>query len=141
MNIVRFNNGAVNRNLVDELFRSFLVNDTREQNNRCVPANVIDNEKDFRIELSIPGFSRDDVKISFQNNTLTVKSDKKSNEEDGSRFIRRGFVPQNFEKHYRLSKEIDTDNIAAAFNNGILEITLPKKVEVPGESAVEIAIQ
>lgn len=141
MTLVRFNPATVNRNLVDDLYRSFGFNDTREEYCGCVPSNVIENEKDFRLELSVPGFSKEEIKISFQKNVLTVKSEKSEENNGNVKYLRRGFVPKNFEKRFELSKHINTENITANFNNGILEITLPKKEEVLEKSPVEITIQ
>ncbi len=143
MTLVRFNHAGypATRTLVDDLFRTFGFNDTREEYCGCVPSNVIENEKDFRLELAIPGFSKDEVKISFQKNVLTVKSEKEQNGSDNVKYLRRGFIPQNFEKHFELSKHINTDAISATFNNGVLEIVLPKKEEIVEKTPVEIEIQ
>ncbi len=141
MTLVRLNHPAVTRNLVEDLFKSFGFNDTREEYNGCVPSNVIENEKDFRLELSIPGFSKEEVKISVQKNILTVKSEKNTESDENRKYLRRGFVPQNFEKRFELSKFINTDQTSASFNNGILEIVLPKKEEVVEKASLEIEIK
>ncbi len=144
MTLVRFKNSGypVNRNLVDDLYKSFGFNDTRdEQYCGCVPSNVIENEKEFRLELSIPGFSKEEVKISFQKNILTVKSEKSETNDETVKYLSRGFSARNFEKRFELSKHINTDHISANFNNGVLEIMLPKKEEVLEKAPVEIEIQ
>jgi HSP20 family protein len=143
MTLVRFNNAGypVTRSLVDELYRNFGFNDTREDYCACVPSNVIESEKDFRLELSVPGFTKDEVKLSVQKNVLVIKSEKSADNQEGFRYLHRGFVPRNFEKRFELSKHIDTDHISASFNNGILDIVLPKKEEVLEKSPVEIQIQ
>ncbi len=141
MNLVRFHNGGLNRYLVDQLFRTLETNDSRQESCGCVPSNVLENEKDYRLELSIPGFSKDEVRISVQKNVLTIKSEKNIEDSDNAKYLRRGFASQNFEKNFQLSKDIDGDKISAHFNNGILEIVLPKKEEVLEKAAIEIAIQ
>ncbi|MFZ5429629.1 MAG: Hsp20/alpha crystallin family protein [Bacteroidota bacterium] len=143
MTLVRFNHAGypVTKSLVDELYRNFGFNDTREDYCACVPSNVIENEQDFRLELSVPGFSKDEVKISVQKNILIVKSEKSTDDQESIRYLRRGFVPRNFEKRFELSKHIDTEQISASFNNGILEIVLPKREEVLEKAPVEIQIQ
>lgn len=141
MNLVRFHNTGLNRYLADQLFRSMDGTDTHNADCGCVPANILENEKDFRLELSIPGFSRDEVKIHVQKNVLTIRSEKNTEGEEGVNYLRRGFVTRNFEKRYQLSKDINPENISANFNNGILEIVLPKKEEVVEKAAFEIAIQ
>lgn len=145
MTLVRFNPATypVHRNLVDELFKTFGYNDTREQNCACVPVNLLETDNSFRLELSVPGFSKEEVKISVQKNRLTIKSEKTeaASENEGIRYLRRGFTSENFERSFELSKHIDADQITAHFNNGILEITLPKKEEVLEKAPVQIEIQ
>ncbi|HAX96779.1 MAG TPA: heat-shock protein Hsp20 [Prolixibacteraceae bacterium] len=141
MNLVRFHNGGLNRYLVDQLFRSMETNDSRQESCGCVPSNVLENEKDYRLELSVPGFSKEEVKISVHKNMLTIKSEKNLEESENAKYLRRGFAPQNFEKNFQLSKDIDGDKISAHFNNGILEVILPKKEEVLEKATLEIAIQ
>ena len=141
MTLVRFNNAGVTRNLVNDLYRNFWFNDTREEGCNSVPSNVIENEKEFRLELSIPGFSKEEVKISIQKNILTVKSEKQTGSDEEVKYLRRGFVPRNFEKRFELSGSINSEGISASFSNGILEILLPKKEEVLEKTPVEITIQ
>ena len=141
MNLVRFHNTGLNRYLSDQLFRSMNETDTHHADCGCVPVNIAENEKDFRLELSIPGFSKDEVRISVQKNVLTIRSEKNTENEESVNYLRRGFATRNFEKRYQLSKDINPDNISANFHNGILEIVLPKKEEVLEKSAIEIAIQ
>ena len=82
MNLVRFNNPRYNANrvLVDELFNNFLKNDYHESyKNNCgtKPAtNVFETEADFKIEVLLPGFNKEDVQLNFQNNLLTIKVEK-----------------------------------------------------------------
>jgi HSP20 family protein len=143
MTLVRFNHAGypVTKNLVNDLYKSFGFNDTREEYCGCVPSNVVENEKDFRLELSIPGFSKEEVKISFQKNILTVKSEKNLENDESIKYLRRGFVPQNFEKRFELTNHINSENISANFTNGVLEIVLPKKEEILEKAAMEIEIQ
>jgi HSP20 family protein len=72
---------------------------------------------------------------------LTIKSEKNLGEIENTKYLRRGFAHQNFEKNFQLSKDIDGDKISAQFNNGILEVILPKREEVLEKAALEIAIQ
>ncbi len=144
MTLVKFNPAGypVHRNLVDELFKTFGYNDTRENSCGCVPVNLMETDKSFRLELSIPGFSKEEVKISVQKSVLTIKSEKSDvGTQDEVRYLRRGFTSENFERSFELSKQIDADQISAHFSNGILEITLPKKEEVLEKAPLQIAIQ
>jgi HSP20 family protein len=149
MNLVRFYHpqSSVTGSLVDELLNSFITSD--HDNNytedcRCSPAtNVVENDKEFRLELLLPGFSKEDVQLSVHENLVTVKvnlKDENEDNENGFVYRQRQFGKYNFEKKFRVPKTVAADKIVAHFNNGILELTLPKKEEAIEKSPVEIKI-
>jgi HSP20 family protein len=148
MSLVRFQNPryVVNRNLVDELFSNFLKNDYHENYlDKCgnQPAtNVFETEKDYRIELLLPGFPKDDVQINYHKNLLTIKVDKAEteNKNEELKYARREFGSFNFEKNFKVPESVNADNINAKFENGILYISLPKKEEALEKAPVEIKI-
>ncbi|MDD4144002.1 MAG: Hsp20/alpha crystallin family protein [Prolixibacteraceae bacterium] len=147
MNLVRFYHpqSSVTRNLVDELMNSFITNNYDENHNEdCNPAtNVFENEKEYRLEILLPGFNKEDVQLNVHENLLTVKVDlKEENEDNENGYVYRQlqFGKYNFEKKFRVPKTVEADKIVAHFNNGILELTLPKKEEAIEKSPVEIKI-
>ena len=141
MKLVRFANPyyGVNRNLVDDLFNSFLYNDSHACN--CNPAtNILENETGYRLEVSLPGYNKDDVTISVENDSLTIRSEKKNQAESNYQYTRKEFSPFAFEKKFKLDETIDSEKIEAKFENGILYLSLPKK-EVVVSKPVSIEIQ
>ncbi|QGY42496.1 Hsp20 family protein [Maribellus comscasis] len=149
MNLVRFQNPryAVNKNLVDELFSNFLRNDYHEnylENCGNQPAtNVFETEKDFRIELLLPGFPKEDVQINYHKNVLTIKvnkEDAKETKTEEYKYAHREFGAFNFEKNFKVPNSVDAENINAKFDNGILHIVLPKKEEALEKDPVDIKI-
>ena len=147
MNLVRFQHPRynVNRVLVDELFNNFFNNDYHEdyvKNCGSAPAtNVFETENEFKIELSLPGYAKEDVQLINKDNLLTIKVEKEESENrETFKYERREFGAYNFEKQYRLPKTVDSEQITAKFENGILLIALPKKEEAKEKEAVEIKI-
>jgi len=147
MNLVRFHNPRYNANrvLVDELFNNFFNNDYHEdyvKNNATKPAtNIFETEKEFKIELLVPGVTKDDLSLVQKDNLLTIKVEKKEEEkQEEYKYARREFGDYNFEKQYRLPKTIDAENITAKFENGILNVLLPKKEEALEKAPVQIKI-
>jgi len=149
MNLVRFHNPryTVNRNLVDDLFSNFLRNDYHEnylENCGNQPAtNVFETEKDFRIELLLPGFRKEDVQLNYHKNLLTIKAERKESEDNKTgefKYARREFGFFNFEKTFKVPNTVDVENIEAKFEDGILRVVLPKKEEAVEKSPVEIKI-
>ena len=148
MNLVRFNNPRydVNRVLVDDLFNSFFKNDYHEDYLKSCgskPAtNVFETEKEFKIEVLLPGYQKEDLQINLHNNLLTIKVEKeqKENRTEEYKYAHREFDIENFEKQYRVPKSVDGEKINAKFDNGVLHIELPKKEEALEKAPVEIKI-
>ena len=148
MNLVRFYQPrySVNRNLVNEMMNNFLSNDHHENyvyNCRKPAVNVFETEKDFRLEMMLPGFSKEDVKINFLNDLLTIKVDNKeadANKNESYKFVRREFDVYNFEKQFKVPQSVNQEGIDARFENGILNIVLPKKEEALEKTPVEIKV-
>ena len=148
MNLVRFQNPRYNANrvLVDELFNNFFKNDYHESyGNNCSskPAsNVFETENEFKIEVLLPGYKKEDVQLNYQNNLLTIKVENEIKEEKSEefKFAHREFGAVNFEKQYRIPKSVNDEKISAKFENGVLLIELPKKEEALEKAPVDIKI-
>jgi HSP20 family protein len=111
---------------------------------KCKPAtNIFETDNDFRLELLLPGFKKEDVQLNFHESILTVKvelpEEKEENREE-FKYERREFGVYNFERKFKVPKTVDAEKINARFENGILELTLPKKEEALVKPPVEIKI-
>ena len=105
--------------------------------------NVIENEKDFTLELAAPGMTKDDFKVSLENdNELVISLEKKSEEKkDKKNYLRREFSYASYQQTFIVPEEVEIESIKAAMNDGVLTITLPKKeetVKVPASRQIEI---
>lgn len=148
MNLVRFHNPRYNANrvLVDELFNNFFKNDYHESYaNNCStkPAtNVFETEAEFKIEVLLPGYKKEDVELNYQNNLLTIKveNEVKEDKTEEFKYAHREFGAFNFEKQYQIPKMVNDEKISAKFENGVLSIILPKKEEALEKAPVDIKI-
>lgn len=137
-------------NYFPSIFERFFNNDLMDWNltnfsstNTSLPAvNVKENDNEFNIEVAAPGMDKKDFNISFQNNVLTVSSEKKNEkEEKEENYTRREFSYQSFQRSFTLADNVvDSDKITAKYANGILNITLPKREEVKPKPVKEIKI-
>ncbi len=111
------------------------------ENNRTIPAvNVLENDKAFSLELAAPGLNKGDFKIDLEKNKLTISAKVEENEEETKgNFKRREFSYMSFSRSFELPKTVDVSNIEAAYENGLLKITLPK-LEVIEPEAKTIAV-
>ena len=90
-------------------------------------ADVLEGEKDFRIVMDLPGIAAADLEISVENQTLSVKAERKLEVPEGfepRRRERAGNVA--FTRTFRLGNGVDPDNVEAKLQDGVLTLTLPK---------------
>lgn len=132
---------AVDR-LLNDFFQDGLKNDRYAKNEiKFQPATNIFDYNDFvRIEMQIPGFSKEQVKITLDNDVLTVKGEMAKEEKEEVNYSRVEFKASDFEKKFKFNDELDVEKVQANFSNGILILTIAKKEEQkPVVKNIEIA--
>jgi HSP20 family protein len=107
-----------------------------------VPAVNVSREKDaLQLELSAPGFTKEEIKVEVENGVLTVSGSHKTEEESKDKtFYRKEFSYGSFKRSFNLPEEFNAEQISAKYENGILKLSVPKKEEVKASSR-EISIQ
>ena len=90
--------------------------------------NIIENFPNFVVELAAPGFKKEDFKIEVEEDTLIISSKRETEleEKEDSQFVKREFNYESFERSFKLPEDIQTDEILAKYENGVLRVTLPK---------------
>ena len=132
-----------NQNWLPSIFNDFFDNEWMEIANATAPAiNVLENEKEYKVELAAPGMTKEDfdVHIDEENNlviSMEKKNEKKEDEKNG-RYLRREFSYSKFQQTMILPEDVDKEKISATVNNGVLDIELPKlvKEELPKQKRV-----
>src|SRR5947199_6622700 len=96
-----------------------------------VPAvDVYEDEHKVTLKLEIPGINQDDVDIRLENNTLTVRGERKfEKEEKEENFHRIERRYGSFARSFTLPNTLDTENVQAHYENGVLKIELSKRAE------------
>lgn len=95
--------------------------------------NVYETDKEFEITVALPGMSKDDINIGFENNTITISGERKLTEEEDTKYHRIESRFGKFERSLPLPNVIDGENISATYDNGVLTITVPKLKEKAGK--------
>ena len=103
---------------------------------RC---DIQDKGDHYLLEAELPGFKKEDIHIDVDGETLTVSAEhKEENEEKKDNYVRRERKYGSYSRSFNVSG-INTEGIKAAYNNGILEVTLPKQAEVaPATRTIQI---
>ena len=137
---MRFSRPAGYNYFLDNGFNSFF-KDLEHENCSLIPsANVVETKDDFRIELSVAGFAKEQISIQFQDNLLIVKGKVEDQSNENEKFLTREFGVKSFVRRFSVPRTVDSELISASSSNGILTIVIPKKVEVMEKETKEIAI-
>lgn len=95
--------------------------------------NIKETGNEYEISVAAPGFSKDDFKVSVENDVLTISSEKNEEKEETAEkgsYSRKEFWYHNFSRSLMLPQgEVDAQAITANYVNGILNISIPKKEE------------
>lgn len=97
-------------------------------------------EKDgvYHVEMDIPGYDKKDINIEVKDGYLTVTASKEKEEENKDKnYIRRERVYGSFSRSFALG-DVDVDKIDAKFENGILDIVIPKEEVIETKKTIEI---
>ena len=104
---------------INNLFGSNIYND-------IPPYNIVDNDKEFLIEFSVPGFDKKDFLLEVEENNLKVSKLSSKNNKTENNFFKRQFNYSQFEKNFTIPEEVSIEKINSKYENGILKIFLPK---------------
>ena len=104
------------------------------------PADIVEGKDQFTINLEVPGLRKEDIKVTLQDNVLTVSGEKKKESEEKNKIYRR--VERSygtFVRTFEMPSTVDPNKINAEFKDGILTVTLAKIEESkPKEIQVQI---
>lgn len=126
----------------DELFDELFAHRPNVSNRNFMPAvNITESDTSFHLDMAIPGFTKEEVNIKIEKNLLTISGEKKEESADESKKIKRKeFHYRSFSRSFTLSDNIQSDKVEAKYENGVLNVTIPKKEIEKEKSALEIKI-
>lgn len=103
------------------------------------PVNITDNEDNYILSLAVPGMKKEDLKISLEGSMLIISSQKEEIEE---KFTRKEFSFYSFTRSFTLPEDVKPEYIEAKYEDGLLQIVLPRKEEVKQTTVIkQIAVQ
>jgi HSP20 family protein len=120
---------ATFENRVSSFFQDFVASVNPEAAGKLVPpADIYDDGEAVRIKLDIPGVKEEDVDIRVENQTLTVRGERKlDGEEKQENFHRAERHQGTFYRSFTLPTSVDTEKIEASYTAGVLKLELKKK--------------
>ncbi len=125
---------SINQMVDDLLNRNISDLWTNENSFFTTPSvNVVETTENFRIDVAAPGVPKENFKINIEKNLLTIsasnqseKTEESKEEDKNTRFTRREFNYASFQRSFHLPENIQTEDISANYEQGILTLTLPK---------------
>ena len=119
------------QNWLPSIFNDFFDNEWMTKANATAPAiNVIESEKEYKVEVAAPGMTKEDFNVRIdEDNNLVISMEKKSEskeEQKEYRYLRREFSYSKFQQTMILPDDVDKEKIAAGVEHGVLTIDLPK---------------
>ena len=101
--------------------------------------DISETEKQYEISLQIAGINKEDIKIDFQDGKLTISGERKfEKKEDGKKFHIIETQYGSFHRSFALPEHTNHEAIEAAFNNGILNIVIPKNEKKVTKATITI---
>lgn len=125
-----------NQYWMPEVFNDLFDNEFLAKSSTTSPAiNVIEKENEYDVQYAAPGMTKDDFKVSLdeEQNLVVEMSKKEEKTEDNEKkekkdgvYLRREFSYSNFQQKLILPDDVDHEKISASVENGVLTVTLPK---------------
>ena len=123
--------------ITNRTFRPFYVPDLFENDylplisNRTssMPAVIIrEDEKNYTLELAVPGLDKNDLKIDINEDVLTISSETRNeSEENKEGYKRKEFSYSSFSRSFYIPENVNREKIGANYKDGILKVSLPKQ--------------
>ena len=100
--------------------------------------DIYEKDNKYVVEVDVPGYKKEDIKISCDNGYLTISAEKKKEEKEDKKYIHRERTSIGRETRQVYVGDIDEESIKAEFKDGILVVTLNKEEKKPEKKYIEI---
>lgn len=145
MNKIKFNPFGIEpstiNTFVDEFLNTSLGNIIGADFTTGHPSvNIIENEKEYTIQVAAPGLEKGDFNINIEKDQLTISAtrEEKADTTKGE-YKRREFNYSTFKRSFHLPETVNSEHISAKHENGILAISLPKEKVVETKKTIKIS--
>ena len=120
---------------LDDLFRGFFVRPVDVGQSREAPevrVDVQENDKAYQVHAELPGVRKEDIHVDIDGSVVSISAERKQEQEvrEGDRILRTERYFGKVSRSFQLALEIDETQAVAKYNDGVLELTLPKKAAV-----------
>lgn len=130
-----------NFDLFDDIFGDAFF---KKENNKLMRTDIRETEKGYVIDVDLPGYNKEDIKIDVTDGYLTInaKMNQEKNSENKGNYVRRERFYGECSRSFYVGETVEAEDIKAAFKNGILSLEIPKVDEekkLPEKKYIEIS--
>ncbi|MCB0641050.1 MAG: Hsp20/alpha crystallin family protein [Phaeodactylibacter sp.] len=137
MNLIKYH-PAHPRHFFNTGIHQFVGSDSAQN---FVAANIVEHSGRFEVEIAAPGFAKSDFQIEVKDGNLSIKARKEQeNQEKNTTSKRREFSYTSFTRNFTLPEIIDTEQVVASYEQGILKVSLPKVEQKNADEVKQIKI-
>ena len=111
----------------DDFFRDDFFDRKDRMNFNLMKTDIREDDKSYLLEIDLPGYSKDDIKIDITDGYLTINAKvEKENNDDSKNYVRRERFTGEVSRSFYVGEDIKEDEVKASFKNGILTLEVPK---------------
>jgi HSP20 family protein len=104
-------------------------------------ANVMETNKEFKLELAAPGLERKDFNVEIENHVLKISAEKEEEKsEKNGGYSRREYSFNSFSRSFSLPENVKEGSIDAKYENGVLKVSIPKEKETSVKPAQKVTV-
>ncbi|WP_339611029.1 Hsp20/alpha crystallin family protein [uncultured Planktosalinus sp.] len=132
MSLIKRNQDNWLPSVFEDLFNDSRLADVSQFGGTLPAVNIKETADNFQVEVAVPGKEKEDFNIELDENVLTISSEEKSEREETSedgKYTRKEFNYKAFKRAFNLPETVEQDKIKATYNNGVLNIEVPKREE------------
>lgn len=118
----------------DDFFKPMFYDESRD-----LRTDIKETDTSYELDMELPGYAKNEIKISLENGYLTVNASKQKKEESGKKYLRRE-ISESTSRSYYVGTDVTHEQIKAKFDNGMLTLSVPKSApkQIKGGSFIEI---
>jgi molecular chaperone IbpA len=125
----RFDTTALNRALIgfDRMFDDMERRYTSQSTGNYPPYNIAKvGDNRYQIDIAVTGFTREEVAVTIEANELTIRGERKRDDDDAVEYLHRGLALRDFERSFTLAEHMKV--LSATVQNGILHIEIEREI-------------
>lgn len=110
-------------------------------NYNTAPANILKTETGYELQLSLPGYTRENISIQVLNDVLSIEGKLDNTAQETKKMLHKEFSTREFKRSFTIGDTLDADSVDASFQHGILKIKIAFKPAPEAPKPTNITVQ